>query len=198
MKEVEKNIFNVFPIHIFVERNFLSDKHCDLILRDLAKLDMHPHNLLEGDAASSYKYFSQNELFDEILSSIEPIKDIKERLQQRIDYFTSFSRIQSCSIHHSWCNVQNENSSLTVHAHNGSVVSGALYINTDKNSSDLQFINPNYAIHLGFGLNRENDFLYKQKVERGTLILFPSYLAHGNLYSQNKTKNRVVISFNTQ
>ena len=197
MIEVERNIFNIFPIYIFVEKNFLSEEHCDLIMERLLSLETHPNNLLEGDSSTSHKYMAEDEIFEKVLKPVKPLKEIKQRLQERIDYFTNVSNIQPCRIHHSWYNIQNEGSSLTAHAHNGSVISGALYINTDEYSSDLDFINPNYAIHLGFGLDRESDFVYKHKVERGSLILFPSYLAHGNLFSQNKTKNRIVISFNT-
>lgn len=193
MLEVQRNIFQIFPINIFIEKNFLSDDHCDLILDVIENEVKSDHKLLEGDAASSYSLNSNYGILQKMPRSIN---DIQNKIQERIDYFTEIARIHPCQISYSWFNVQNEDSQLHMHAHGFSVVSGALYINTDELSSTLDFINPNYSIFMGSSID-ENSFILSNKVERGSLVIFPSYLAHGNWNSQNKSKNRVVISFNT-
>jgi uncharacterized protein (TIGR02466 family) len=194
MLEIERNIFQIFPINIFVEQQFLSEEHCDLIFESIKDKKTHKHNLIGGDGVSSYNL---NDNFSGIFERLpKPINDIREKIQERIDYFTDVSKMHRCRLGYSWFNVQNEDSRLHLHSHGFSIVSGALYINIDESSSSLDFLNPNYSVFSG-NYTDGNVCVVSNRFERGTLVIFPSYLVHGNLKSSNHSKNRVVISFNT-
>lgn len=191
MLEIERNIFQIFPINIFVEKNFLSDNQCDLVMEALQAETVTEYHALKGDAKSSYSVFSKYGILDKMPDSLS---DLQYKIQERIDYFTNVSNIHACELGYSWFNIQNEQSQLSMHSHGFSVVSGALYINTDEFSSTLDFLNPNYSSFSGF-YGDDSLSIFRNKVERGSLFLFPSYLVHGNI--ENKSKNRIVIAFNT-
>lgn len=195
MIQIEQNIFNIFPIFVFHEENFLSVDQCDRILNFLKEEKTTQHDLIHGSGTSSHheRPILENSILYKI-SKFEP--NVVNHIHERIEYLTYVSKTFPCQINFSWFNIQNENSYLLPHAHTNSVVSGALYINTDEESSSLDFINPNYASFVSYSVN-DQSYIYKHKVKRGSLIIFPSYLAHGNFNTINKTNNRVVISFNT-
>ena len=194
MLEIERNIFQIFPINIFVEKQFLSEEHCDLILKSIKNENTYKHNLIEGDGVSSYNLTTDSSIFNRMP---QPLKDIRDKIQERIDYFTEVAKMHRCKLGSSWFNIQNENSRLHLHSHGFSVVSGALYINIDDSSSSLDFINPNSSVFSGSHIETDA-CVVSNRFDKGTLVIFPSYLVHGSLYSINQTKNRVVISFNTE
>lgn len=195
MIEVSKNIFSIFPVQVYIEKSFLSNDQCNLIFDFLKNENLDNHDLILGDGKSSY--FEEQVTEKSILYKISKIlPDIVDRVHDRVFYLARQSNLHPCHINFSWFNIQNENSHLTPHAHPGSVLSGALYIKTDENSSTLDFINPNYASFCSYSID-QNNYVLKQRVNNGTLIIFPSYLAHGNINTINRTHNRTVISFNT-
>ena len=81
--------------------------------------------------------------------------------------------------------------------HPGSIISGALYLNVDE-SCKLYVHNP--SPYIEFSNKSENTFYNHDNVSldvsNDELILFPSWLRHGNLSMINKLDGRVVVSFN--
>ena len=107
----------------------------------------------------------------------------------------------------SWFNVMTKGAKLYFHIHNRSLLTGVYYPSLPKDSADLILIDPEYVrslINSGKSLklldkklkskndNRERKAL---RLEEGHLYIFPSWLEHGTY--TNNSKNRVVISFNT-
>ena len=191
MLEIERNIFQIFPINIFIERNFLSNDQCNSVLKILEKEETLKHSMLTGDSSSSF--FSNNRILKKISKCID---GLESKIQERIDYLTNVSNICPCEITNSWFNIQNEESQLYMHAHGYSVMSGALYVKADESSSDLVFLNPNYNAFSIEYIN-QNPTTLSVKPESGTLVIFPSYLAHGSWTYQNNSNKRIVISFNS-
>jgi uncharacterized protein (TIGR02466 family) len=86
--------------------------------------------------------------------------------------------------------------------HCRSILSAALYLNVDEDSSTINFENPNPHISYAYdkNLSRNSEYLFEYYCvipEPGDLIIFPSWLKHGSMYKENKTVNRTCISFNT-
>lgn len=199
MIQIEKNIFNIFPIFIFVEDNFLSEEQCDFISKFLNDEETYNHSLISGDGTSSHRLsptrvnkLVKNGILDKMPA---PLSELKQKIQERVDYYSQVALLKPNEIELSWFNVQNEGSQLLPHAHEGSVATGALYINTDELSSNLDLFNPNYAVNSSGSLDNDR-FFTSYRVKRGSLLIFPSYLVHGNI-KENRTHNRIVISFNT-
>ena len=94
-------------------------------------------------------------------------------------------------------NIQHKDSILKEHCHPQSLVSGALYINVDENQK-IYFHNPNPYVYSSpkekiTPYNMEHQFI---KVNKGDLLLFPSWLRHGKDDHVNTMDDRIVISFN--
>ena len=119
------------------------------------------------------------------------------KLQYCLDEYALKLGEHALKITNNWFNIQYECSALIEHVHPGSIVSGALYVNVDERSSNLRFKNINPYAHFSDHANETNYNCFYEEFEpqNGTLILFPSWLPHDSL--PNKSKERVVISFNT-
>lgn len=95
------------------------------------------------------------------------------------------------------------NSSLQYHQHPNSIISGAYYVNANKDSSDIRFLKPYVNGQIKWETNpdlyEKQDWMWDYvsfKSETGKLILFPSYLNHG-VITNSIDNNRCVLSFNT-
>lgn len=188
-----KNNFKLFPTLVTKYDEFLSKEESNIIFKFLKNVDAEKHNLILGNASSTHK------MYDDILDYV-PIKGIKDKLKICIQEYENDFGLEELEISNSWFNIQNEGSVLMPHVHPESMVSGALYVNADDSSSKLYFENPNKFINY-FKSSNNTEFSYEYyffKPEIGTLILFPSWLTHGNIHEVNQTKFRSVISFNTR
>jgi hypothetical protein len=155
------------------------------------------YGALIGDATTSYNIEQNTKFIQEVVLNVAGCADLQNNIQKCINDFTSSSDIPKCVDFHSWFNVQQPGSILKRHSHitvTGKylpVVSGALYINIDKESSNISFENPN---PYGILFNKTN---YVINPCIGDLLLFPSWLTHSS-DKINLTKNRIVISFNAR
>ena len=125
---------------------------------------------------------------------------LSEKIQHHLDNYARELGINPLSVIDSWYNIQDVGSTLAQHIHPGSFVSAALYINVDDSSSKLFFENPNslstYTWQTDndspYGINR-----YSVTPKNGDMYIFPSWLKHGSLNTQNFTESRTVISLNS-
>jgi uncharacterized protein (TIGR02466 family) len=185
------NNLNIFPVLIKYVENFLNIDECKNILKDFKNIKLTDHFLLKGNAKSSF--FKE----DKILNKTN--KNILNNLNKISNEYAKELGLKEIIITNSWINVQNKNSSFDKHCHPGSVVSSALYLKIDDKSSPINFFNPNpYAYITPFVTPNETNFNYLQfKPKIGDLILFPSWLMHSSENGINKSKERIVLSFNT-
>jgi hypothetical protein len=153
------------------------------------------YGAFSGAAATSFDAEKITEFIQEVVLNVAGCADLYNNIQYCINDFTSSSVLPKCVIINSWFNVQQPVSILNRHCHiDGEgmpAISGALYINIDKESSNILFENPN---PYGIFYDKAN---YTFNPSIGDLILFPSWLIH-NSDKINLTKNRIVISFNAR
>lgn len=183
------NILNIFPIKIKYCKSFLNKKEANKIILKIKKYKHNKHYALIGDAISSHSLFS-NILKDD---------KINNKLNIILKEYSDALGIEKQFIFNSWTNIQKKGSILNKHNHPSSSVSGALYLKVDSNSNKIYFYNPNpYAGIINIKLYNESNFEYVYfQPEIGDLILFPSWLLHGSNNEINKSKERIVLSFNT-
>ena len=193
-------VFDLFPTLVMRFSNVFSQDELDGIFNTLKGEEAGSHDALIGRAASSYWSENSNLLFR---------LNIQDKIQKCIDGYTIHLQFKNnVVVENSWFNIQDIGSSLKMHRHQHSLVSGALYINVDEKSSPLCFENPN---SLGVYENWNPGFPSKYtaeictlKPQRGEIVLFPSWLRHGSLMAdegsplsaENHTIDRTVISFN--
>jgi len=196
---MEMVIHEIFPCLIFVVKEFITKEQCKTIFDTYVdKHDMKPHVLLTGDTLSN---FDTDKRVDLEIGKLPDLNKFNQDLITAINQYASdIGLMNELDITNSWLNIQNENSRLKKHAHPVSQVSGALYINVDRNSSCLYF--HNYNPYLSFSkifTNTKYSLMeYKIVPEIGDLVLFPSWLSHSSMEDINKTKDRMVFSFNTK
>jgi uncharacterized protein (TIGR02466 family) len=187
--------YNLFPTLVRRIENFLSKDEIGLIIA--YKPNLTSHDALLGNAVSSHSVKSV------VLNDINHIVSLNERIYKIINEFRKEYGIIKLAIDNSWINIQEPDSNLKIHTHIDSVISGAIYVNVDDDSSKLYFYNPNpYLEYINYFNAPEiptylNNKTIWFKPNNGDLILFPSWLRHGS-EDLNKTVGRTVISFNTK
>ena len=181
--------FSLFPT-LIMKFDLLDNMERDQIFQVLKTLDSEPHDAITNGLSSHSTQFNIIKYFN-----------LEKRIQNKLDEYTSKIQIQPVSITNSWFNIQDIGGILKTHNHANSVLSIALYINVDNDSSYLYFDNPNphvYANWLNTGGTEYNYQYYFFRPKNGEMYVFPSWLRHGSKYTANQTKDRTVISSNTQ
>jgi len=197
-KKVLRSDLELFPTLISVYSGILTDEQCSLIKDYCHKKKSSQHPTLYGEGKSSHSYYSN--ILHDISNELPQCSNLYQEIGDIMnDYSKTFGN-NSVVIKNSWFNFQQKGSVLAQHVHSLSVVSAAIYINTDDESSKLYFNNPNQIISQVYmyeetGTKYLNDYFYI-KPEKGYVIVFPSWIYHGSLNTENKTKDRLVISAN--
>tara|TARA_R110001592_G_scaffold255352_1_gene518902 strand:- start:55 stop:624 length:570 start_codon:yes stop_codon:yes gene_type:complete len=184
--------YNVFPTLILKDKAFLSKEKCKLIssLLNNNKNQLKPHGAFIGRGLSSHSVNSNMFLDKDIMNNIK----IKCKIFAKDNGFY-FKNI----ITESWFNIQGKGSILKEHTHPNSLISGILFIKTDKHSSNIYFHNPNPYVYYTKQTDKNNIYsneCISFKPEIGTLIIFPSWLKHGSYFTENKSIKRIIFSFN--
>ena len=176
----------VFPTLLQYTNNFLNSIECKEIIKSISKSKLHEHLCLKGKARSTHKVNSS------IIS-----KTLREKLNIKIKEYQIDYGVNELKIDNSWVNIQNKNSILKKHSHPDSIISGVVYLKTDKKSSKIYFHNFNpYRTFVDFKKDTEfNSENYFFKPQTGDLILFPSWLIHSS--DKNNSPSRIALSFNT-
>lgn len=195
---MKRKIHKLFPTPVYVIENFLTKKQCEDVLGIIINnTETYPHGMITGDGGSTHG--SRDNSLQQIQQNVESCFDIQSRIQTEIDLFTDNCGYFPAGIHNSWVNVVHNNSELLRHSHSMSRISGALYLETDKESYGLDFYNPN-PFRAANDTVRMSEYTSDKKtfdVNNGKLIIFPSWLEHSSSCI-NASERRVVLSFNTK
>jgi uncharacterized protein (TIGR02466 family) len=191
--------YNLFPTLVIRAPEFLSKEECRLIFDHVQKKPLDPYGAFVGDAVSNFSL--EQDILSELVKNIPELKDLVKNLTNVIEEYKIRHNLSLVRITNSWTNTQQEGSILIDHTHAKSIIAGALYINVDENSTQLVLKNPNpYIKYTVFGSN-PTEYAYEWstfKPEIGDLILFPGWIEHGSNHQINQTKDRMVLSFNTE
>jgi uncharacterized protein (TIGR02466 family) len=191
------NRIELFPTLIHVINEFLSPHECDLIISYAKQLQGNPHLAIPENGISSHG--SDYSFIDDVELNVKLPTSIKSRLKEAFNLYANDAGYPQIELSNSWINFQYPDSQLIKHTHPNSIISGALYLNVDEDSSKIYFYNPNPYVSFTQYKDVNNyscEFQWFKPVN-GDLILFPSWMAHGSNGERNKTSERVVISVNS-
>ena len=185
------NIIDTFKIGILYQENFFSKIECQEIIKKSNKYKFINHNALNGNSLTTYNT-EKNNISDYLTNN---------QTSKLLNLTNSYCKLMGnapVNISNAWINIQGKNTVLKKHAHPLSVVSGALFLKSDKNSSDLYFSNPfrNYYQPIAHMTEYCWDY-YKINPLQGALVIFPSWLEHSSNETVNNSNKRIVLSFNT-
>ena len=168
----------------------LSFLDLDGIIKILDKFEVAPHGLLD-DSDSSYG-------LDFTILYDDELKFLKEELDTCINEYVQRTGLQEIVITGSWYNKMTTGRSLNLHRHEGSVLSGAFYLDVDDNSVPLRMRSPLLPYKMNDMYQRmDNQYAspgVMLKPSKGQLILFPSWIEHE---TDSEQGHRCLISFNT-
>ncbi len=156
------------------------------------------------DSNGVINYYNHGNVFT-LFSELQPLHDEilskANHIYQKILNYDSTLRITNA-----WFNLCSRGGHQIFHNHCNSVLSGTLYLNTDKHTN-IQFQSPYASIpqfcnqlkdqpsetpnEKGYGYHYDYHTIY---TSNGTCLFWPSFLLHG--YRENRTDNRLSLSFN--
>ena len=165
---------NAFQTDIHAQYDFLKGGAIERLIKSIKKEDLTDHNALVGNAKST---------FAPTIDFLSNHNSVKHRVEEKLFY-------PNLEINKSWVNVQGENSTLNFHRHPDSIISGIIFLQVDNKSSKLYFQNPNNIY-----VKCDDDMCITP--EPGLLLMWPSWLAHGSGRTINKSKERIIIGFNS-
>lgn len=193
---MQSTMYNLFPVPVQLHSNFLSIEEAEKIFFYCKEKDSKKHSSFLGEATSNHEDDAN------FLVEIERLcPGINFKLETIIDNYASLTGLRKQKIFNSWFNTQQKGSVLKTHLHANCILSGALYIFVDDESSKLYFNNPNNFIkYFEYNYDSLTDYNFEYfyvSPKIGDLLIFPSWLEHGSNGSTNETVDRTVISFNT-
>ncbi|MEY2854426.1 MAG: Synechococcus phage [Pseudomonadota bacterium] len=194
---MEKQIWKIFPTLVHRVRQVLSPMQLALIKDYCQQVDGHKHESLLGDAVSTFEKNSR--FIEDLEAKFENLKGLKMGLSTLLEAYAIELGYKGAAISNSWFNIQRPGSILKHHTHPDSLVSAALCVYSDDQSTSLHFENPNplLAFLATEGRSEYNMEMAKFKLEPGDMVLFPSWLKHGSGFEANESPLRIVISLNT-
>lgn len=197
-----KENIKLFPTLVTRYHSFISEPRRAEIFNYILKCNgYNEHKSLKGQVQTNFQ--TDNDFLKDVSENVGECENIKEVFESLVNEYAGDFGIRKLKITNSWYTLQHEGSILKNHMHPNSIVSAAIYINCDENSSGISFDNPNHYIKslLMESPVHQTEFTYDYAeftVSAGDIIIFPSWLAHGSNYKENQTRNRAIISFNTQ
>jgi len=166
------------------------DANYDDILGVVKKYTSSPNDLLE-DSKSSFDQ-NTNLLLDSDLLFL------RKEILTHVNHYTNSTGLQELEIAGSWYNKMELGKKVKQHRHEGSVISGAFYIDVDEETVPILFHSPLKPYKMNDLYERfDNQYAssgIKLNPKLGTLFLFPSWLEHE---TDAEVSSRCVISFNT-
>ena len=177
-----KNIFSV-PIYTSFIDKTMSDKIENLVVPRLSYLeekgnlrtDYHSKKIVNPDELSDLFKIINNEVNKYISETGMRIsKNIKFWIQDYLHDHTHYR-----------------------HTHGTDFLSGVYYIRANNDPGGIRFHNPNpFPEVYDYDIPKSNVTIYDIDPQKGMLILFPSWLSHEVLPSENKNCVRTCLAFN--
>ena len=187
---IQSNIQSIFPVPIYTTK----------IDRAFTKKELQ---FVKEQKNHTYKNTGNFTTYDSYILNKKEFKNIKKFLEKCCkDYLEKIICSKnniSLYITQSWLNYTEESQFHHKHEHPNSVVSGVLYLDTDKKTDQIVFSHPirYQQIQPDVGkFNIWNSDSWWIPVETGELFMFPSSLTH-QVVTKKGNNTRISLAFNT-
>lgn len=181
--------YEAFPTPIF---------HEELHGIDNRAIEKYAYELREKDTAGIGKIPEDGWQSNYITSGT---KEYDILLYEIIDKMAEVCRnlqIPDVQLFNNWININQPNTYINQHCHEGATFSGVYYIKTPKNCGNLKFRRPDEGRYYLPMMSQENDFLAEHwevnAVER-LMLIFPAWMPHHVLLNKSN-EDRISMSFN--
>tara|TARA_S200002703_G_scaffold138626_1_gene128933 strand:- start:781 stop:1329 length:549 start_codon:yes stop_codon:yes gene_type:complete len=177
-----KNIFSV-PIYIsFVDK---------IIADEIEKLIVPRLDNLEEMAGVKTDYYGKR-----IIKPNE-VKKLFNNINNEVIKFVSKNGIKISKNLQYWIQDYSYKESHGQHKHGSTLLSGVYYIRAKNNPGNIRFHNPNpYPELYDYTIPRSKILNYDVEPQKGMFILFPNWLSHETIPSEDKNCVRTCLAFN--
>jgi hypothetical protein len=178
-----KNIFSV-PIYTSLVSKEISNEIENLVVSRL--------HLLKKNKEQSTDFYNESKtvLPHEIINLTNEINI------QCLNYAKLTNSIIGSKINY-WVQDYSPNDFHRPHVHQASLLSGVYYVRANEQAGYLRFTTPNpYTWISLYDVPYEEKMYFNVKPQKGLIILFPSYLIHQVVPSDNNNVERTCIAFN--
>ena len=187
---IQSNIQSIFPVPIYTTK----------MNRAFTKKELQ---FVKEQKNHTYKNIGNFTTYDSYILNKKEFKNIKKFLEKCCkDYLEKIICSKnniSLYITQSWLNYTEESQFHHKHEHPNSVVSGVLYLDTDKKTDQIVFSHPirYQQIQPDVGkFNMWNSDSWWIPVKTGELFMFPSSLTH-QVVTKKGNNTRISLAFNT-
>lgn len=184
----------LFPVNIMKFPLFDQYDRWDDLLHMLMDAQQTSLEIVEGNAKTSFV-----ENWKERSYLLDQLPDLKSMLFSCVTNYCFFNSLEPVEIQDSWYTIMHEGSRTQRHRHEGSVISGTLFVNAPEGSHGLAFSNPTIPHRMMERQNATNPsttYAHLEEVESGDLLLYPSWMEH--FVPTVGCDHRTTISFNTE
>ena len=189
----KQKLHPLFPVNV-MQFN-LQDQYdkWDAIIDDLRYAETAEGGITEGDVVTSY--VEDWKVRTRLLPVWEELDSLMFACLQQYCYVNSIEPLQ---VMDSWYTIMNKGSRVHRHRHEGSVVSGTLFLKMPEGSHGLAFSNPTIPYRMYEKINQSNEsneYAHLMEVQEGDLLIYPSWLEH--FVPPIDCDDRITISFDT-
>ncbi|MBL4740630.1 MAG: 2OG-Fe(II) oxygenase family protein [Sneathiella sp.] len=187
------DVLRIFPTFVW-KAQLQQEIHQDMNETIRGTLDKIKHSVAE--TASGQPWQS-----DQALHTMDEFSNLVYCLETAIVCVLDFLKINQASfdITGTWANMSPPGSLHKMHSHPNNFLSGVYYVKTHKGSDTINFHDPRPQRDVikppVTGLTAENTDQVVITVKNGTILLFPSWLAH-SVDANESDEIRISIGFN--
>lgn len=184
---------SLFPTFVWLAEleDEVRDRIHATVIDELAVMTAALHDISPGQSWQS----------DHTLHHLEAFAELVSVIQRMSGAVLQFLRVghEGVEITGCWANISAPGAAHPIHHHPNNFLSGVYYLDVGPDCDTIQFHDPRPQVRMirppVRELIGENADMAVVQVERGTLLLFPSWLEH-SVPPHRGIENRVSVSFN--
>jgi uncharacterized protein (TIGR02466 family) len=181
----------LFPTNIMKFTLWDEYEDWDGLLALLMDSETTENDIVEGNARTCFHedWTTKSYLLDRL-------EEVNTLLYACVSTYSRYNNIVSPEMDDSWYTIMNKGSKVQRHRHEGSVLSGTLFVNAPEGSHGLAFTNPTIPHKMGMrSPTPGQDYAHLEEVQSGDLLIYPSWMEH--FVPAIECDNRTTINFNT-
>ena len=181
----------LFPTHIMKFPLFDEYENWDGLLAQLIEAETSEKVIVEGNAQTSY-----NEDWRTKSYLLDYLPELSSLMLTCLSTYARHNNQIAPIIDDSWYTIMHKGSKVQRHRHEGSAISGTLFVNAPEGSQGLAFANPTIPHRMAERQHQSGqDYAHLEEVESGDLLIYPSWMEH--FVPAIDCDYRTTISFNS-
>ena len=181
----------LFPTHIMKFPLFDEYENWDGLLAQLMEAETSENVIVEGKAQTSY-----NEDWRTKSYLLDHLPELSSLMLTCLSTYARYNNQIAPIIDDSSYTIMHKGSKVQRHRHEGSAISGTLFVNAPEGSNGLAFANPTIPHRMAERQQTPGqDYGHLQEVESGDLLIYPSWMEH--FVPAIDCDYRTTISFNS-